>query len=121
MLNSDAKVVDQNYALFKIKFWTPIYQGPRYYHHYHYCSKKLSTLMFGNGLVTLPIQENFYGGAPTEMISAVMINYFSQSSVTETLKAEHMLTLSLFQANGQKMKVKLRSPVILGISIILIL
>ena len=83
--------------------------------------KKLSTLMFGNGLVTLPIQENFYGGAPTEMISAVMINYFSQSSVTETLKAEHMLTLSLFQANGQKMKVKLRSPVILGISIIFIL
>ena len=83
--------------------------------------KKLSTLMFGNGLVTLPIQENFYGAHTTEMICVVMINYFSKSSVTETLKAEHMLTLSLFQANGQKMKVKLRSPVILGISIILIL
>ena len=73
--------------------------------------------MFGNGLVTLPIQENFYGAhTTTEMICVVMINYVSKSSVTETLKAEHMLTLSLFQANGQKMKVKLKSPVILGIA-----
>ena len=47
--------------------------------------------------MTLPIEDNFFD-VQDKIVGVVMINYFANNSLGKTLKAEQMVTLSLFQS-----------------------